>query len=225
MSSSLSSRKPPRPAARLPRSAVKAAGQPRWYWLGAILLWLIIEFLFQLWPSSSREAWAIKHLWLYAVLPASFLVASGSHHSIGWHWNAAARRWSLICCALALPVYVGAALFFPGMQDYYPMWPIQGSVWGLIRYVLTMLVIVGSTEFLYRGVMLLSLSRWSAWSILFHLPPYVWIHVGKPPEEVLGSVLGGLLWGWAALRSGTIYPGLISHTLGWMIMELWLALR
>lgn len=213
------------PEGGAPRSALpeRQGEVGRWYWLGVLLLWVVIDQLFVRWASPSREAWAIKHVWLYLAVPALFLVATGGHRSIDWRWTPEARRWTLICCALVLPVYVGAVLLFPGMQSYYPMWPIEGSAWGLARYALAMLAIVVGTEFVYRGVMLLPLWRWGAWAVLFHIPPYVWIHVSKPPEEVVGSLFGGLLWGWAAYRSRTIYPGLISHGLGWMILELGLA--
>lgn len=195
----------------------------RWYWVWVLLLWAAVQFGFNRWPVGSRGAWAAKHLALYMVLPMVFLVVTGSHRSIEWRWSPAARRWTIICCALVLPVYAGA-IFLPGMRAYYPMWPIETGAGGLVQYVVAMLAIVGATEFFYRGVMLLPMQGWGPAAVLPHLLPYVWIHVGKPPEEVLGSVLGGLLWGWAAYRSGTIYPGLISHGLGWAMLELVLAL-
>lgn len=165
----------------------------------------------------------MKHAGLYLALPLVFLLATRTHGAIAWRWNKEVGRWTLICCALVLPAYVVSVLFLPGMQAYYPIWPVEQSALGLARYALAMLVILGGTEFFYRGVMLLPLAGWGPWAVLLHVPPYVWVHVGKPPEEVLGSLVAGLLWGWAAYRSGTIYPGLISHGLGWMILELGLA--
>lgn len=187
------------------------------------MLWGLIQFGFGRWPAAGREAWAVKHVALYIALPFLFLIATRTHRSIQWRWSPEARRWTIICCALALPVYA-AALWLPGMQDYYPMWPIQPGAGGVAQYILAMLAVVGGTEFFYRGVMLLPLRGWGRAAVLLHLAPYVWIHVGKPMEEVLGSVAGGLFWGFAAYRSRTIYPGLISHTLGWAMLELVLAL-
>lgn len=194
----------------------------RWYWLWALVLWGLLQFGFSRWPVSSRQAWSVKHVCLYLILPLLFLMATRSHKFIQWRWSPKARRWTIICCAMVLPVYAVAALL-PGMRAYYPMWPIDPGAGGVALYLASMLAIVGGTEFLYRGVMLLPMRGWGPWAVLPHLAPYVWIHVGKPPEEVLGSVLAGLLWGWAAYRSGTIYPGLISHGLGWVMLELVLA--
>ncbi|HEX6989174.1 MAG TPA: hypothetical protein VF282_06850, partial [Bacillota bacterium] len=141
----------------------------RWYAPAVLLLWLVTEILFDRWSSPSREAWALKHVTLYLALPALFLLVTGGHRFVRWRWNAATTRWALICCGLVLPFYVLAVLVLPGMQAYYPMWPIEGSAGGLASFTLSMLAIVGGTEFLYRGVMLLPLSHWGPWAVLLHL--------------------------------------------------------
>lgn len=125
----------------------------------------------------------IRHLWIYVLL-----------------------------FALVLPaVYVASGT--AGFQATYPFykwanrsafdfWAWQGL------YALQFL----SLEFFFRGFMLHGL-RYSMGSraIFIMIVPYCMIHFGKPMTETVGAIFAGLILGTLAMRTRSIWGGVIIH--------------
>jgi len=66
-------------------------------------------------------------------------------------------------------------------------------------------------EFITRGFLLLGLKRYvGAYAVYIQLIPFVILHLGKPPFELYGSILFGLLFGYYAyLVNSFIYCAIV----------------
>jgi len=69
-----------------------------------------------------------------------------------------------------------------------------------------------SLEFFFRGFMLKALRpRFGSGAIFVMLVPYCMIHYGKPMPETLGAILAGLVLGTLAMRTKSIWGGVMIH--------------
>ena len=80
-------------------------------------------------------------------------------------------------------------------------------------------------EFFFRGALLFCAVRLlGPWVIPVMVFPYVMLHFGKPALECLGSVIAGVALGVVALRTRTIYAGMLIHiSVAWTMdmLALW----
>lgn len=75
-------------------------------------------------------------------------------------------------------------------------------------------------EYFFRGFLLFGLyPKIGSLSVLVAAIPYVMIHFTKPPSEALGSLFAGILLGYMALRSGSIWGGFLLHWIVGMSMD------
>ncbi len=75
-------------------------------------------------------------------------------------------------------------------------------------------------EYFFRGFLLFGLeARFGSSAVLISVIPYVMIHFSKPATEVIGSALAGILLGYMALRSRSIWGGFFLHWLVGMAMD------
>ncbi|MGE0549738.1 MAG: CPBP family intramembrane glutamic endopeptidase [Kofleriaceae bacterium] len=82
-----------------------------------------------------------------------------------------------------------------------------------------------SLEFFFRGFMLQGLRRALGSNAIFvMLVPYCMIHYGKPMAETFGSIGAGLLLGTLAMRTRSIWGGVLIHIAVAMTMDI-LAMR
>ena len=111
------------------------------------------------------------------------------------------------------------AAYTPEMRDFYPFdrnitgisgaW-IQMEIWRGVLYY-------SAWEFFFRGFMLFGMRKyvgdWGAICIQL-IPQCLW-HMGVPVSEVFSSIPGGILFGYLALRTGSIFwPFLIHYLIG-----------
>ncbi|MCE9573944.1 MAG: CPBP family intramembrane metalloprotease [Deltaproteobacteria bacterium] len=69
-----------------------------------------------------------------------------------------------------------------------------------------------SLEFFFRGVMLSTLRRLAGSNAVFvMIVPYCMIHYGKPMPETLGAIGAGLILGTLAMRTRSIWGGVLIH--------------
>ena len=129
-----------------------------------------------------------------------------------------------IATLVVLPFYIAAAFMFESMRSYYPQWALEATLPSLLGHLFVIAILIFGTEVLFRGLMVLALREYGFWAVLIHLAPYVYIHVGKPAPELIASVFAGLFWGMIARRSNSIIPSTVSHTLGYFLMDLIIAL-
>lgn len=69
-----------------------------------------------------------------------------------------------------------------------------------------------AVEFFFRGWMLFTLEkRFGMAAIAIMIVPYCMIHYHKPLPEALGAIVAGLVLGWLALRTRSIWGGWLLH--------------
>jgi membrane protease YdiL (CAAX protease family) len=81
-----------------------------------------------------------------------------------------------------------------------------------------------SLEFFFRGFMLHGLRELGSRAIFVMLVPYCMIHFGKPWTETMGAIGAGIILGTLAMRTRSIWGGVLIHVGVALTMDL-LALR
>lgn len=68
-----------------------------------------------------------------------------------------------------------------------------------------------SLEIFFRGFMLRGLRSFGSKAIFVMIVPYCMIHYGKPMPETLGAILAGMVLGTLAMRTKSIWGGVMIH--------------
>lgn len=172
-----------------------------WWSLGLLLVWILVPLAWarRLGFSAADLGWRVgdlaSKLWLYALL---YLPVGAA---VAW----AARR--------------------PGFLATYPMlrpeqvldwtWTLLGLYW--LLYALQFVAV----EFFFRGYLLFGLERhFGRASIAVMVVPYTMIHFHKPLPEVFGAIVAGLVLGWLALETRSLWGGVLLHVMIALSMDL-----
>lgn len=121
-----------------------------------------------------------------------------------WRWGVGL---AVAGCVVMTPVVLFLAAT-PAFGDYYaPSWePLPGL---LVTNVLDLV----TTEFLYRGFLMLALARvFGPIALIVALFPFTFTHLTKPELELLSTFAGGAVYGWLTWRTGSIVWGALAHT-------------
>jgi membrane protease YdiL (CAAX protease family) len=123
--------------------------------------------------------------------------------------------------ALVLPA-VYAASFSPAFLRKYPLYEHAGRSTGeLFAWEGAYVVQFVALEFFFRGAVLFALARrFGAQAVFVMAVPYALIHVGKPVPEALGAILTGIVLGVLALRTRSIFGGVLIHSAVGVTMDL-----
>lgn len=190
------------------------------------------------------EAWwkgqASEHLWrkcLWAWSLTFFYVVPSALYA---RWAFGLRLRDLGYNARGLlkhaPLYLG--FFFvvlpfvvwlsddPHFMRTYPLAKVAGKSW---LFLAIWMVSYGAqfvgVEFFYRGFMLFGPLRVvGPWVVPIMVIPYCMLHFQKPGLESVGSVIAGTTLGIVALRTGSIYAGVLIHVaVAWSmdLLSLW----
>jgi membrane protease YdiL (CAAX protease family) len=124
-----------------------------------------------------------KHLWIYAVMFVAFS-----------------------------PIVVVASLS-DSFRDTYPFYRLANrSRFDLWAWEALYVVQFIALEFFFRGFMLQALRRAiGANAIFVMIVPYCMIHYGKPMAETFGAIGAGLVLGTLAMRTRSIWGGVLIH--------------
>src|SRR5262249_50937001 len=128
--------------------------------------------------------------------------------------------------ALVLPLAFLAS-HSPSFLKVYPKYRAAGESWEqLIPWELAYGFQFLMLEVFFRGFLIFSLARAIGSPAVFVMVvPYSMIHYGKPLPECFGSILAGIALGTIALRTGSIYGGVIVHCGVAWAMDLFALLR
>jgi hypothetical protein len=168
--------------------------------------------------------WSAAKVLGYGLLPLLHLRLLGlpaAQCGLRWQRGQGGLRTYLGLFALILPV-VALVSRTPGFQATYPFYGQAGRSWAdLGIWELCYLSTFVAVEFFFRGYLLFGLRRQlGSLAIFVSMLPYCLIHVLKPPAEALGSIFAGLLLGTLALRSGSIWCGVLLHVSVALSMDL-----
>ncbi len=119
----------------------------------------------------------------------------------------------LVLFLLILPVVVAAPRLFSGFYLTYPFYKwANRSAFDLWAWEAMYAVQFMSLEFFFRGFMLKALRpRFGSYAIFVMVVPYCMIHYGKPMPETFGAIGAGLVLGTLAMRTRSIWGGVLIH--------------
>ena len=177
-----------------------------------------------------RMYWALFKGVNYVLLPCVCVRLMGDRvldHGLRLHRER--RTWALYGALLlvVLPVVVFVA-DAPAFLDRYPRYANAGAQWSrLLVWEAAYGFQFAALEFFFRGFLLFALARSLGSAAIFvSVVPYTMIHFGKALPETLGSVVAGIVLGTLALRTRSIYGGVVLHcAVAWTMDGLALAHR
>lgn len=160
--------------------------------------------------------WAAFKLVNYGLVPLLCIkfVLRSSIREHGVRWVREPRVWllyaAMVACVLPLAYVASTSDAF---LRTYPKYSGAGDSWGQfltweLAYGFQFLML----EFFFRGFLIFALARYiGSLAIFVMVVPYAMIHFGKPIAECLGSILAGIALGTIALRTGSIWGGVLVH--------------
>jgi membrane protease YdiL (CAAX protease family) len=131
-----------------------------------------------------------------------------------------------------LPIYVGLFLIvLPTViiaaryESFYTTYPFykwsNRSAFDLWAWQALYALQFVSLEFFFRGFMLKALApRLGSAAIFVMVVPYCMIHFGKPMMETIGAIIAGVALGTLALRTRSIWGGVLIHCAVALTMDL-----
>lgn len=166
-----------------------------------------------LWP---RLYWGAFKAVNYFLVPALCikLVLKDRIADYGWRLRKEGRIWLLYGAMflVVLPLTY-AVSFSDAFLRTYPKYKAAGDsfeqfvLWET-AYGFQFLML----EFFFRGFTLFAMARWVGSAAIFIMVvPYAMIHLAKPLPETLGSIIAGIALGTVALRTRSIYGGVLVH--------------
>ncbi|MDY6933810.1 MAG: CPBP family intramembrane glutamic endopeptidase [Spirochaetota bacterium] len=174
---------------------------------------------FQVYPYPgiySNLYWAFFRVCVYFIIPVMVIKCMFKENirDYGFRTNRSPRVMLLyVVMFVAVFPLVYIASKDPGFLRTYPFYKHAANTWTELvlwesAYALQFLTL----EFFFRGFILFSFSRYiGAYSILLMSVPYTMIHFQKPFPETLGAIIAGMFLGTLALRTRSIFGGVIIH--------------
>lgn len=126
---------------------------------------------------------------------------------------------ALFLGALPFLIMASASDSFLDMYPFYRPGLDYPMYWAIFEvcYLLTFVTV----EFFFRGFLIFGLEKhFGDASVLVAAIPYCMIHFGKPMPETLSAILGACILGTLALRTRSIYGGVVVHQLVAITMDL-----
>src|SRR5206468_4358458 len=119
-------------------------------------------------------------------------------------------RWGLGLAVAGAVVMTPIVLVLSGSPDFKAYYaPSAEPLPGLLT---TNVFDLGSTEFVYRGFLMLALARiFGPIALVVALFPFTFAHLTKPEAELLSTFAGGAVYGWLTWRTGSILWGAFAH--------------
>ncbi|MFZ0488303.1 MAG: CPBP family intramembrane glutamic endopeptidase [Arenicellales bacterium] len=167
-----------------------------------------LHFAAQLWFSGSAAVlFVLLPLVFHFLFPVSFHNSLGlSLRYCGPHW----RFYWLLVLVMAPVLWVASSA--PSFYHFYPMYkPVDLAHWA--TYEVVYLLQFVCVEFFFRGFALFRLeSRFGLHAVTLMVIPYALIHIHKPLPEAVAAIVAGLVLGTLAIKSRSIWPGVLVHT-------------
>lgn len=107
-----------------------------------------------------------------------------------------------------LGLFVGS---MPSFHGYYGSTPRISSLRDFLALFYTFFFYMWGWEFMNRGFVLLGLKKYvGIYAVYIQLLPFVILHLGKPPFELYGSIVFGLMFGYYAyLVNSFVYCAIV----------------
>ena len=162
-------------------------------------------------PFAERTWSYVFYLCILPGIVALMLRPQFSAWGLGWgRW-----RWTVRTIVVGAPlvlIFFLLAAHIPEVQVYYR--PLRPRPEQYMLWFGFLAIEIFAWEFFWRSFMLLGLEpSFGKLSMFVQMMPYAIAHITKPEIEVFGSMIGGILAGYAVLKCRSIWPVYILHLL------------
>lgn len=160
--------------------------------------------------------WTSWHVIGYVILPFLCVkyIFKTSFKDMGWRWEATSEHWrGYVLLISPILFFIFLVSFRSDFLQHYPFYKFAHRSWfDLIAWECLYLLQFVCLEFFFRGYMLNALRpAIGANAIWVMCVPYLMIHFPKLWLEATGAILFGLFLGILALRSRSIWGGVLVH--------------
>lgn len=163
-----------------------------WWSGGLLVLWVAIPMAIARWQGYGLGALGLTFKGAFSKWPVYLLLLALVSPAVAW--------------AASQPSFLATYPFL--RPQYTPHWG-----WGvLLSYWLLYSLQFFAVEFFFRGWLLFTLEkRMGLAAIAVMVVPYCMIHFHKPLPEALGAIIAGVVLGWMALKTRSIWGGVCVH--------------
>ncbi len=160
--------------------------------------------------------WGAWHLLCFLIIPMVCIkyILKQNLSQYGWQWGSVHKHW-LAYVLLMTPILLFAFLasFRDDFSSHYPFYKMADRSWfDLIAWELIYISQFIAVEFFFRGFIVNGLRiPFGSLSIAVMCLPYLMLHFPKLWLESTGAIAFGLLLGILALRSKSIWGGVLVH--------------
>lgn len=160
-------------------------------------------------PEEQRMQ-AFSRLFLFLVVPLAIVLFGFRDRPDRYGLRFGEWRWGLGLAVVGCVVMTPIILVLGRLPDYRSYYlPSAEPFPGLVT---TNILDLFSTEFVYRGFLMLTLARvFGPVALVVALFPFTFVHLTKPESELLSTAGGGLVYGWLTWRTGSVVWGALAH--------------
>jgi membrane protease YdiL (CAAX protease family) len=161
--------------------------------------------------------YGLSSLFFLFLIPAFFIKLVFKEKLSNYGVRFADGKFGAIFILIAFPIVMFSMIpvsHDPQYQALNPMYPDAGkSIPVFILYALIYGLYYIGWEFFFRGFMLFGLREkfGDVFTVLIQVFPSCIAHIGRPEGEMISSILAGLIFGFLALRSRSLWYVLILH--------------
>ncbi len=186
----------------------------------AVILIVIFDFQRTLIPDElvrydrnpgAQRMQALSRVVLFFLVPLAIVVIGFRDRPGRYGLRLGDWRWGLGLAVFGAAVMTPVVLVLSGAPDFREYY--APSMDPLPSLLFTNVLDLVSTEFLYRGFLMLALARvFGPIGLVVALFPFTFTHLTKPELELLSTFAGGAVYGWLTWRTGSILWGALAHT-------------
>ncbi len=179
------------------------------------------------WDLMARAWWCGVRIVTYVVIPMATIVLMPGERIRDYYVSFAGflrRLWIYVGLYLVVLPFVLAAAKQDQFIATYPFYKYANQSLGhFLRWEVLYAAQFVALEFFFRGYMLKGLSHKFGYGAVFvMIVPYCMVHYPKPLPETLGAILAGVALGTLAMRTRSIWGGVLIHVGVALTMD-WLA--
>jgi membrane protease YdiL (CAAX protease family) len=181
----------------------------------------------QEWDLLARAWWSGTRVLTYVVIPMITIVLMPGERIRDYYLSFRAFRTHLWIYLVLYLLVLPFVLFVATQEQFLRTYPFykyaNQSWWHFLRWEVLYAIQFLSLEFFFRGYMLQGLRHKFGYGAIFVMVvPYCMIHYPKPLPETLGAIVAGIVLGTLAMRTRSIWGGVLIHVGVALTMD-WLA--
>jgi membrane protease YdiL (CAAX protease family) len=185
----------------------------------AVILIVIFDFQRTLIPDALvqydrnpgvQRLQAISRVVLFFLVPLGVVVLGFRDRPARYGLQLGDWRWGLGLAIAGCVVMTPIVLLLSGAPDFRAYYAPSNDPLPSLLATNTMDLL--STEFVYRGFLMLALARvFGPIALVVALFPFTFTHLTKPEAELLSTFAGGAVYGWLTWRTGSVFWGAAAH--------------